>query len=793
MVVSGDEAVVTIPQELPLIPVRDAVVYPNTNAPIIVAREETVATVHEALSTHRYLFLVSQMNPSEEHPTPQTIYRVGTVASIIRHMELPEGRVQILVQGLHKGVIEEYTQFTPFFKVRVSALHDSEEGLRVSRKAQSLMKAVKEKIKKLLPLKDLPIEAASITDNIQSPGKLADMVAANLKLKISEAQAIFEADQPLERLRKVDSLLMQELEVSTMQAQMQSGVSEEVSKSQREYFLRQQMEAIMQELGEVDEKLEEMNEYRKKIRKARMPAQAHREAVRQLARLGKMHQDTAESSVVRTYLDWLVELPWKKHTVDNLDIAAARKVLDEDHYGLENIKERILEYLAIRKLKKKTKGPILCFIGPPGVGKTSLGRSIARALGRKFIRISLGGVRDEAEIRGHRRTYVGALPGRIIQGVKETGVNNPVFMIDEIDKIGVDFRGDPSSALLEVLDPEQNSNFSDHYLNLTFDLSKVMFVCTGNVEDGILPSLRDRMEIIDLSGYTMEEKFEIANRYLIPRQLDANGLTTSDISISCNALNLTISQYTKEAGLRNLERELASLCRKVARKKAEGSRKKMKITETNLHHYLGPPRFLPEEERKKDEVGLATGLAWTQEGGETLYIEAATVSGSGNLTLTGQLGEVMRESAQAALSYARSRGKNFGLDDDFYETSDVHIHVPAGAIPKDGPSAGVTMATALVSALTMVPVNKNIAMTGEITLRGRVLPVGGLKEKTLAAMRSNINTIIIPEKNKKDLAEIPQHIRRKINFVYARTMDDILPLVLRKPDSGSQKKPRKSS
>ncbi len=793
MTVSDDKAVVEIPIELPLIPVRDAVVYPDINVPIIVAREETVATVEEAIKTDRYIFLVSQMDPSEEHPDPQTIYKTGTVVSILKHMKLPDGRVQILVEGLHKAAIEEYLQVKPFFKVRVRPIPDVEVDVSTSREAKTLIREVKKKIKKLLPLKNLPPEIASIANSIQSPGKLADMVASNLKLKISEAQAIFETHQPIDRLRKIDNLLTQELEVASMQAQMQSGVSEETNRSQREYFLRQQMEAVMEELGEVDERLEEINEYRKKIRKARMPALAHREAMRQLARLEKMHQDTAESAVVRTYLDWMVELPWKQGTVDNLDLGKARQILDEDHYGLENIKERILEYLAIRKLRKKMKGPILCFIGPPGVGKTSLGRSIARALGRKFVRISLGGVRDEAEIRGHRRTYVGALPGRIIQGIKEAGVNNPVFMIDEIDKLGTDFRGDPSSALLEVLDPEQNSNFSDHYLNLTFDLSNVMFICTGNMEDGILPSLRDRMEIIQLSGYTQEEKLKIANQYLIPRQEEGNGLTHSDVIFSQNSLRLIISQYTKEAGLRNLERELASLCRKVARKKAEGSKKLVKISGANLHNFLGAPRFLTEKERKNDEVGVATGLAWTQVGGETLNIEAAIVAGSGKLTLTGQLGEVMRESAQAALSYTRTRTKKFGLTDDFYTTSDIHIHVPAGAVPKDGPSAGVTMAAALVSALTNTPINKDIAMTGEITLRGRVLPVGGLKEKTLAALRSSIGTIIIPEKNKKDLAEIPMHIRRKVKYIYASTMDDILPLVMKKSDSAQKKGPLKHS
>jgi ATP-dependent Lon protease len=563
-----------------------------------------------------------------------------------------------------------------------------------------------------------------------------------------------------------------------MQARIQSQAKEEMSKTQRDYYLREQLKQIQQELGEGDERAEEVNELKKQIEKAKMPDEIKAEAEKQLRRLEQMHPESSEASLVRTYLDWLVDLPWSKSTKDNLNIAKAKQVLDEDHYNLERIKERILEYLAVNKLRRKIKGPILCFVGPPGVGKTSLGRSIARSLGRNFVRVSLGGVRDEAEIRGHRRTYVGALPGRIIQGIKQAKSNNPVFMLDEIDKVGADFRGDPSAALLEVLDPEQNHAFSDHYLNLPFDLSNVLFICTANLLDPVPPALADRMEVIQLSGYTNEEKLAIARKYLIPRQLGDNGISVKRLEISDDAVLRVIAEYTKEAGLRNLEREIASICRKVARKVAEGKNELTRVTRANVHTFLGAPKFLPEAEQEEHEIGVATGLAWTSTGGEILYVEASLSRGRGNLTLTGQLGDVMKESAQAAVSYARAHAKKLGIEPDFYQKLDIHIHVPAGAIPKDGPSAGITMATALISALTKRPVSRDVAMTGEITLRGRVLPIGGLKEKSLAAFRAGIKTIIIPDRNEKDLDEIPKPLRRKLRWLVAKNMSDVLKVAL---------------
>jgi ATP-dependent Lon protease len=563
-----------------------------------------------------------------------------------------------------------------------------------------------------------------------------------------------------------------------MQAKIQSDVKDEISKSQRDYFLREQVRVIHKELGEDDGKLKEIEDYRRKIRRAKMSKSADKEALKQLKRLDQMHADSAEASVVRTYLDWLVELPWSKTTKDIIDIKNAKTVLDEDHFGLKHVKDRILEYLSVRKLNPKMKGPILCFVGPPGVGKTSLGQAIARAVKRKFVRISLGGIRDEAEIRGHRRTYIGSLPGRILQGLKQSGANNPVFMMDEIDKLGSDFRGDPSSALLEALDPEQNSAFSDHYLNIPFDLSKVMFILTANFTDTIPSALLDRMEVITLSGYTEDEKHVIAQRHLIPRQIKENGLKSKTLSISNGALSKIISEYTSEAGLRNLEREIGTLCRKVARKIAEGEKSPFRITKNSLQSYLGVPKYFPEMDQENSQVGLSTGLAWTQAGGEVLYVEASLIDGKGELIVTGQIGEVMQESARAALSYARANLVSFGIKKNILENKDIHIHVPAGAIPKDGPSAGIAMATALISILINKPVNKDVAMTGEITLRGRVLPIGGLKEKALGALRAGIRTIIIPEKNKKDLAEIPMNVKRKINFVTAKNMEEVISLAI---------------
>jgi len=767
-----------IPEMLPMLPVRDTVIFPYMILPLFVGRESSIKAVDEALAKDRMIFLATQKVPTDDHPNPEGIHTVGTAAMVMKMLKLPDGRVKILVQGLAKGMIKEYIQQKPLFLVRIQRVIEPPAGEQ-NLETEALIRSVKEQSEKVLSLKGiLSPDVLSVLDQIEEPGRLADLVASNLKLKIEEAQNILETFHPLQRLKKVNEYLSKEVQVSTMQAKIQSQAREEMSKTQREYFLREQLKAIKSELGEIDDKAQEISELREKIKKAKMPPEVEKETNKQLNRLEQMHPESAEATIVRTYMDWLVELPWSFSTIDNLDIKKAKQVLDEDHYDLEKVKERILEYLGVRKLKEKMKGPILCFVGPPGVGKTSLGKSIARALGRKFTRISLGGIRDEAEIRGHRRTYIGSLPGRIIQGIKTAGSNNPVFMLDEIDKVGTDFRGDPSAALLEALDPEQNFAFSDHYLNVPFDLSRVMFITTANILDPIPPALKDRMEVINLSGYTSEEKSKIAKQFLVPRQLEENGITKEILTLSDEALMRAISQYTREAGVRNLEREIASVCRKAARKIAEDEKGPFHVTNLNLHKYLGTPKFLPEVELEVNEIGVATGLAWTSVGGEILHVETTTMKGKGTLTLTGHLGDVMKESAQAAVSYARSKSRELSLDPDFYEKLDVHVHVPAGAIPKDGPSAGVTMATSLISALTRIPVRKDVAMTGEITLRGRVLPIGGLKEKTLAALRAGIKNVVIPDQNQKDLDDIPPYIRRKVNYVLAKNMDEILKMAL---------------
>jgi len=788
MVFSAEKDPIEIPSVLPLLPVRDIVVFSYMFLPLFVGRESSILAVEEAMKKNRLILLATQKNPAEDNPTPNEIYPVGTVAMIMRKLKLPDNRIKILIQGLVKARIKKYTQESPVFTVEIEKMIEPLLG-DVTVEIEALMRNVKEQCEKILSLKGLiSSEILEILENVNDPGRLADLVASNLKLNIEESQRILEIVDPVVRLKKVHEHLTKELELSTMQAKIQSQAKEEMSKTQRDYFLREQLRAIKSELGDLDEKAQEVNEFSQKIEKAKMPPDAEKESRKQLSRLEQMHPDSAEASIVRTYLDWMIDVPWSISTKDNLDIKKAKHVLDEDHYDLDKVKERILEYLSVRKLKKKMKGPILCFVGPPGVGKTSLGKSIARALGRKFVRISLGGIRDEAEIRGHRRTYIGALPGRIIQGLKQAGTNNPIFMMDEIDKVGTDFRGDPSAALLEVLDPEQNFAFSDHYLNIAVDLSNVLFITTANLADPILPALKDRMETIELSGYTDEEKLKITRQFIFPRQLEENGITAKDLDISDEAILAVINQYTMEAGLRNLEREVGSICRKTARSIAEGKTGKTKVSRSSLHKFLGAPKRLPEEEQQAHEVGIATGLAWTQAGGDILYIEATILIGKGGLVLTGSLGDVIKESAQAALSYTRSRAKGLGINNNFFEKHDIHVHVPAGAIPKDGPSAGVTIAVALISALTKLPVSKDVAMTGEITLRGRVLPVGGLKEKSLAALRQNIKTIIIPERNRKDLEDIPQTIRNKVNYVFARHMDDILDIALLKKKRPAAKK-----
>jgi ATP-dependent Lon protease len=782
-----DQQQITIPKELPMLAVRDVVVFPNMVLPLFVGRETSVLAIEAALAQDRLIFLATQKDQSVENPEPEEIYSVGTVSLILRMLKLPDGRLKILVQGKAKAMVQEYLKERPYFQVAMEVLPETTIA-EISPEAEALMRNAREMSEKILTLKGIMSpDLLAILESIEDPGHLADLVAANLRLKIEEAQMVLEEMDPIRSLIKVNDFLRKEMEVSAIQAKIQSQAREEMDRTQREYFLREQLRAIKKELGDLDETTKEMEEYRLKIAQARMPKQAEEDALKQLSRLEQMHPDAAEASIVRTYLDWLVSLPWSKSTRDKLEVKEAKIILDEDHFNLEKVKDRILEYLSVRKLNKKMKGPILCFVGPPGVGKTSLGQSIARAMGRKFVRISLGGMRDEAEIRGHRRTYIGALPGRIIQGIKNAGANNPVFILDEVDKIGMDFRGDPAAALLEVLDPEQNHSFSDHYLNVAFDLSRVMFITTANLVDPIPSALRDRMEVIRLAGYTEDEKLAIVLRHLLPRQLTENGLRSQDFKISTEVIRRVIMNYTLEAGLRNLEREIGSLCRKVARRIAEGEKGPFAVTGGNLHRYLGPPRFLPEGE-VENEVGVATGLAWTQVGGETLAVEASLMKGKGQLTLTGQLGDVMKESGQAALSYARARADRLNLAPDFYEKLDIHIHVPAGATPKDGPSAGVTMATALVSALTQIPVRRDVAMTGEITLRGKVLPIGGLKEKAIAALRARVKKVIIPAANKKDLVEIPKNVKRRIKFVAVADMDEVLnEALMRSPFKESKK------
>ncbi|MBU1163549.1 MAG: endopeptidase La [Proteobacteria bacterium] len=777
-IIEEDEMDIKIPRTLPLMPIRDVVIFTGMLLPLFVGREKSVRAVEAAVIKDGYLLLVTQKDSSVENPKKDEIYTIGTVGRILRMLKLPDGSAKALVQGVAKAKIVTYLRNKTYYRVKIEIIKEQTTEA-VNLEIEALMRNVREHSEKILALRgELSGDVGTILRSIDDPGKLADLVSSNLRLKIEESQVLLELVDPVERLKQVNDLLSREVELSVIQAKIQSDVKDEISKSQRDYFLREQVRAIHKELGEHDEKAEEIDDYKKRIKSARMPKEAGKEAAKQLKRLEQMHPDSAEASVVRTYLDWLVDLPWDKKTKDVIDILNAKTILDRDHYALSKVKDRILEYLSVRRLNSKMKGPILCFVGPPGVGKTSLGRAIANAMKRKFVRISLGGIRDEAEIRGHRRTYIGSMPGRILQSLKQCGTNNPVFMMDEIDKVGSDFRGDPSSALLEALDPEQNFAFSDHYLNLPFDLSKVMFILTANLTDTIPSALLDRMEVINLSGYTEEEKKVIAETHLFQRQIKENGLKPKNISISSNALLQIINEYTSEAGLRNLEREIGAICRKVARKIAEKEKGPFNITMANLQKYLGVPKYYPEMDRQESQVGLSIGLAWTQVGGEVLYVEASLIQGKGDLIITGQLGEVMQESARAAVSYARANLVSFGIKENFLENFDVHIHVPAGAIPKDGPSAGIVMATALISALTNKPVSKDIAMTGEITLRGRVLPIGGLKEKALGALRAGIYTVVIPEKNKKDLVEFPSNLKRKIKFIPVKHMDEVLQIAI---------------
>jgi len=765
---------VSVPPELPILPLRGTVLYPELILPIMVGRKRSVRLIDEAMEKDRIIGVVTQKRSEIEDPKEDEMHRFGVAALILRMIREVDGSQRVIVQGISRIKIQEYIQKDPYYKAKVEAVTESSvEGVEIDAMMINL-KNLFQKAVEYAPY--LTSELGTMVNNIKSPAILGDLIASNLNINASEKQRLLEIVDVKERLNQVHLLLNREVQVLELGNKIQSQVKEDMDKTQREYYLREQLKAIKKELGEMDEHTAEIKELKERIDKAKMPPEALKSAEKELDRLSKIPPASAEYTVARTYLDWLVELPWSNSTKDNLEISNARTILEEDHYNLEKVKKRILEYLAVRKLKDDMKGPILCFVGPPGVGKTSLGKSIARAMGRKFVRISLGGVRDEAEIRGHRRTYVGALPGRIIQGIKRANSNNPVFMLDEVDKIGMDFRGDPSSALLEVLDPEQNFAFSDHYIDVGFDLSKVMFITTANVLETIHQTLRDRMEVLELPGYTEYEKMMIAREFLIPKQLNEHGLSDEHIEFKDDALTSIITSYTREAGVRNLEREIAAVCRGVAREVAEGKREKTVIDSELLHKFLGPVKFFPEVAERTSEAGVATGLAWTPTGGDIIFVEVTKMKGEKGLNLTGQLGDVMKESAQAALSFVRSKAKELGIKEDFFEKSDLHIHVPAGGIPKDGPSAGLTIFIALTSLFTNRPVRSDVAMTGEITLRGLVLPVGGIKEKVLAGRRAGIKTIILPKKNEKDLEEIPERIKKEMEFKFIQKMDEAIPL-----------------
>jgi ATP-dependent Lon protease len=777
------EPMMQIPSVLPALPLRDIVIYPFMIVPLFVSRDKSIKAVEEALKENRMIVLVSQKDLNKEDPGRDDLFEMGTVAIIMRMLKLPDGRIRILIQGLSRAKVDGVDPVGDHVTATITPVSEPlapENSLEV----EALVRNVRGSMERAASLgKNISPEVLAIIANLEDAGRLADLCASNLDLKVEDAQSVLDIIDPVPRLRKVNDLLNKEIEVLTVQQEINTQARADIDRSQREFFLRQQLKAIQGELGEGNELYEEIENYRDKILKAKMPEAAEEEALRQLKKLERMHPDTAETATLRNWLDIMTDLPWQIQSEDNLDLKKAEEILEEDHYGLERVKERIVEALAVRKLMEKPKGSILCLVGPPGVGKTSLGRSVARALNRKFIRLSLGGLHDEAEIRGHRRTYVGAMPGRIIQGIQQAGTNNPLIMLDEIDKVGADFRGDPSSALLEVLDPEQNFAFRDNYLNLTFDLSNVMFMTTANVLDTIQPALRDRMEIIQLSGYTEEEKLEIAKRHLVPKQIEENGLKPSDVKFDRKALAKIIGEYTQEAGLRHLEREIGKVCRKVARKKAEEEKafKAVKVTADNVKDFLRVPRVFNEGALKKDQIGTVTGLAWTAVGGDILFIEAIKTKGKGKLQLTGQLGEVMQESAQAAFSYAKARATEIGIDEDVFENFDIHIHIPEGAIPKDGPSAGITMATALVSVLAQRAVRKDVAMTGEITLRGNVLPIGGVKEKLLAARRAKIKTVILPEPNRRDLDDLPKEVMDDLNFVFVEHVRQVFETALLQP------------
>ena len=800
---SHDEKALDIPETLPMLPVRDIVIFPYMILPLFVGREASIKSVEESLAKNRYIFLSSQKDLADENPTPESIHKIGTIAMIMRMRKLVDGRVKILIQGVAKGRITEFSQQNPNFVVKVEKINETPVSAQ-SLEVEAMIRSSKEQLEKIIAHgKMLSPDILLVLDEVTDPGRLADLIASNLGLKVGDAQRILETHDHKERLKRVNELLTAELDLLAMQQKIRNTAKDEMNKSQREYFLREQLRAIKNELGETDQKQEEADELRDKLLSAEMPPDVETEALKQLGRLERMHPDASEASMLRTYLDWLIELPWNKETHDNLDVKHARVVLDEDHHDLDKIKDRILEFLAVRSLKADMKGPILCLQGPPGVGKTSLGKSIARAMGRKYFRIALGGVKDEAEIRGHRRTYVGAMPGKIVQALKQVKTRNPVFVLDEVDKLGSDFRGDPSAAMLEVLDPEQNSAFRDNYLNVDFDLSKVLFIATANDLDAIPAALRDRMEVIQLSGYTEEEKLIISQKHIIEKQIKENGITSQNIEFKEEGLKYLISHFTREAGLRNLEREVGGVCRKVAKLVVMGETKKFFIDQKMVEELLGPARFLKEETMDESKVGVVTGLAWTPVGGEVLYIEALKYKGKGGMHLTGRLGDVMKESVAAAMTYARANSTALGIPDKWFEENEVHVHVPNGATPKDGPSAGIAMATALVSLMTDIPVRSDVAMTGEITLTGRVLPIGGLRDKALAALRHGIKDVIIPFQNVKDLQDIPEDFRKKLNFIPVKRFDEVLAVAMEKDEgprlrkvsggSGSQRKGPKAA
>ena len=778
-----------IPSSLPVLPLKDIVTFPFMIVPLFITRQQSVKSVDQALAQNRMVLLVAQRDPSIEDPTASDLYQLGTVGVIIRMLKLPDQHLRILAQGLARARIVHRDTKAGYITSTLETIDQPEVEHTIE--AEALMRTVKGNMDKAVQLgKSISPEVLIVSQNLEDPGRLSDLTASNLDLKVEDAQKVLETLHPVQRLRTVNELLIHELELLNVQHKISTQAKDEIEKNQQEYFLRQQLKAIQAELGEGSELADEITEYRSKLEAAQLPEETHEETSRQITRLERMHPDSAETATVRNYLDWTLNLPWSVSTKDSHDLPKAQKILNTDHYDLEDVKNRILEHLAVLKLKDDMRGPILCFVGPPGVGKTSLGMSIARALGRKFARMSLGGVHDEAEIRGHRRTYVGAMPGRIIQAIRNAGSNNPVLMLDEVDKISTDFRGDPASALLEVLDPEQNNSFRDNFLGVPFDLSRVLFITTANFLDPIQPAFLDRMEVIPLAGYSEKEKVEIARRYLIPRQLKAHGISERNVRFARSGVMAIISNYTREAGLRNLERELASICRKAARKIAEGETGPFRIEKKNVSDYLGAEKVQPDLVLKQSQVGVAAGLAWTPAGGDIIFVEALPMKGKGNLILTGHLGEVMKESAQAAMSYARAKAPEFHIDVDSFENTDFHVHVPAGAIPKDGPSAGVTLATALISASTARPVRRDVALSGEITLRGQVLPVGGLKEKILAARRAKIKMVILPKANQKDIQELPPELHKEMEFLFADRMDDVIRYALekdQKPTRGLQR------